>query len=56
MTNGTFFPALSSISIAQLSLWIRFGKALGRSQTDLKRKKGHEKQAFLEFAWRGSAD
>jgi hypothetical protein len=31
------------------------GKLSGRSETDLERKKGYERQAVMDFAWRNTS-
>jgi hypothetical protein len=50
--HGTFVPALSSMLIVKRRLWICSREIIGRSEMDLERKKGHERQAFMDSAWR----
>jgi hypothetical protein len=50
--NGTFFQRFRLYLQQKYPYGYVLGKLSGRSETGWERKKGHEKQAFIDFAWR----
>src|SRR5688572_29604037 len=54
--DWNFFPALASLPTSQPPLQIRFRQGIRHSESDVERKKSHEKQAFMDVAWRDCPD